>query len=223
MCIQVRSGCAPAGMHPFFIIGITIIHGCMAVDLLCLSVSPIFHVPMHACPLQDGVVAAAVFAEMAADLKVWGLTVRQQLESLREAYGFFEFRTGDLIFRAASFSLGRASLSPRAVLQAILWLTPLRSRLQCLPISERVDNMPRWGRLPSLSAGILHLHSLDSPTRAAGCGWHRSVFRTRPGHWNRHSSARWPAEGAPQPLRLDDHLHIGQWWNNHTESKWHGA
>eukprot|EP00891_Asterochloris_glomerata_P002840 jgi/Astpho2/2840/Aster-x1101 len=44
--------------------------------------------------IQDGVLAAAVFAEMAADLKVWGLTVRQQLESLREAYGFHEFRTG---------------------------------------------------------------------------------------------------------------------------------
>ena len=51
--------------------------------------------------------AAAVFAEMAADLKVWGLTVRQQLESLREAYGFHEFRTGDLNLCAAKFSLDR--------------------------------------------------------------------------------------------------------------------
>ena len=65
------------------------------------------HSPMHAWPLQDGVLAAAVFAEMAADLKVWGLTVRQQLESLREAYGFFEFRTGDLNFFAATFGPDR--------------------------------------------------------------------------------------------------------------------
>ena len=57
--------------------------------------------------------AAAVFAEMAADLKVWGLTVRQQLESLREAYGFFEFRTGDLNFSAASSGPGRGvTLTP---------------------------------------------------------------------------------------------------------------
>lgn len=41
---------------------------------------------------KDGIAAAAVFAEMAADLGQWGMSVAQHLESLRELYGFFEVR-----------------------------------------------------------------------------------------------------------------------------------
>lgn len=41
---------------------------------------------------KDGIAAAAVFAEMAADLKQWGISVSQHLQSLRELYGFFETR-----------------------------------------------------------------------------------------------------------------------------------
>ena len=41
---------------------------------------------------KDGIAAAAVFAEMAADLGQWGITVAQHLQSLRDLYGFFEVR-----------------------------------------------------------------------------------------------------------------------------------
>ena len=43
---------------------------------------------------KDGVAAAAVFAEMAADLKQWGINVAQHLESLGDLYGYFETRSG---------------------------------------------------------------------------------------------------------------------------------
>lgn len=42
---------------------------------------------------KDGVAAAAVFAEMAADLNQWGITVAQHLQSLRDLYGYFETRS----------------------------------------------------------------------------------------------------------------------------------
>ena len=41
---------------------------------------------------KDGIAAAVVFAEMAADLQQWGIGVAQHLESLKELYGFFETR-----------------------------------------------------------------------------------------------------------------------------------
>ena len=41
---------------------------------------------------KDGIAAAVVFAEMAADLKQWGIGVAQHLESLKELYGYFEVR-----------------------------------------------------------------------------------------------------------------------------------
>jgi phosphomannomutase len=42
---------------------------------------------------KDGVAAAAVFAEMAADLNQWGISVAQHLQSLRDLYGYFETRS----------------------------------------------------------------------------------------------------------------------------------
>ena len=42
---------------------------------------------------KDGVAAAAVFAEMAADLNQWGISVAQHLGSLRDLYGYFEVRS----------------------------------------------------------------------------------------------------------------------------------
>ena len=42
---------------------------------------------------KDGVAAAAIFAEMAADLQQWELTVAQQLDTLRDLYGYFETRS----------------------------------------------------------------------------------------------------------------------------------
>ncbi|DBA82022.1 TPA: hypothetical protein ACH3X1_007720 [Trebouxia sp. C0004] len=42
---------------------------------------------------KDGVAAAAVFAEMAADLNHWGISVAQHLQSLRDLYGYFETRS----------------------------------------------------------------------------------------------------------------------------------
>lgn len=41
---------------------------------------------------KDGIAAAVVFAEMAADLKQWGIGVAQHLDSLKDLYGFFEVR-----------------------------------------------------------------------------------------------------------------------------------
>lgn len=41
---------------------------------------------------KDGIAAAVVFAEMAADLQQWGIGVAQHLESLKDLYGFFETR-----------------------------------------------------------------------------------------------------------------------------------
>lgn len=46
---------------------------------------------------KDGIAAAAVFAEMAADLGQWGISVAQHLESLKELYGFFEVRASYFI------------------------------------------------------------------------------------------------------------------------------
>ena len=42
---------------------------------------------------KDGVAAAVIFAEMAADLQQWGIGVAQHLNSLRDLYGFFEVRS----------------------------------------------------------------------------------------------------------------------------------
>ena len=161
----------------------------MTVDLLCLSMSPIFHVATHACPLQDGVLAAAVFAEMAADLKVWGLTVRQQLESLREAYGFFEFRTGDLNFYAASFGLGRGvTLNPCCPAGYFVAESPEVTASVFANLREG-GHYAKVG--PAFIPFLLGLAvqwklfaQLGLAAWAAGCGWHRSVFRARPGHWN---------------------------------------
>ena len=161
----------------------------MTVDLLSEH-EPQVSCPMHVWPLQDGVLAAAVFAEMAADLKVWGLTVRQQLESLREAYGFFEFRTGDLNFFADTFGPDRG-----------VTVTP------CCPAGYFVAESPEvtasvfahlrdGGHYAKVGLGsipfartcclvqYIRLHSSNSLSRAAGCGRHRSVFGARPGHWN---------------------------------------
>jgi len=90
---------------------------------------------------KDGVAAAAVFAEMAADLKQWGIGVAQHLQSLRELYGYFETRSSYFTsdkpadIRAVFERLRQGGNYPKVHLSFLLILKPKqkdRQRKVCL-------------------------------------------------------------------------------------------